>query len=142
MEFEYKRLFEPKCNKDKLLPHLIPYYGGIKLCNSIGSTLLGITSKVMCISTAFCIINTTIMRILEITSGWYPIISIYYNLTVFLINYILLVIISHKSAITIQASASAFLCFIPPLSFYMQSTVVRHFFKVNKDELRGTFNFK
>lgn len=144
IELEYRRLFEPKLksNSVRFTPYLIPFYGGMKLCESIGADILKVISKIMGIGLAVSIINTTIMRMLGITDGIYPVISIYYNLFVFLLNYLALILLAYRTGRTIQSSLSVLFCFIPPVSFYMQFLVTRHFFKVNKDELRGTFDLK
>ncbi|MBR1443759.1 MAG: hypothetical protein IJ583_09545 [Firmicutes bacterium] len=141
LELEYKRLFDPKIKSRevKLLPYLIPYYGGVKLCENMGSDFLAHMSKVVGVLTVLCVVNTTIFRVMGITDGWYPVISIYCNMAVFTLNYLMLVVIAFRCGRTIQAPLSAALCIVPPLSFYMQTTVVRHFFKVNKDDLRDTF---
>lgn len=139
MEFEYNRLFQPNSKRMSLLPYLVPYWGGIKLCEAISANILKCISKIMFVCMISCILNTTIMRLFNITYGWYPIISIYYNIATFSFNYIVLVLIAFKSAKTIQSPISILFCFFPPLSFYIQSTIVRYFFKLNKDELRGTF---
>lgn len=141
LELEFKRLFDPKVkgSEIKLRSYLVPYIGGAKLCEHIGSDILAFASKLMGILTALCVINTTVFRVMGITEGLYPVISIYCNMIIFVLNYLLLVIISFRSARTIQAPFCAMLCIAPPLSFYMQAAVVRHFFKVNKDDLRGTF---
>jgi len=141
MELEYKRLFNPetKGGEVKLLPYLVPYIGGARLCEYIGSDILAAFSKIIGVLTVLCIANTTIFRVMGITEGWYPVISVYCNMAVLAVNYVMLVVTAFKSARTIQAPFCAMLCFAPPLSFYMQTTVVRHFFKINKDDLRGTF---
>ena len=56
LELEYKRLFDPKLKSRevKLLPYLIPYYGGVKLCENMGSDFMAHMSKVVGVLTVLC----------------------------------------------------------------------------------------
>lgn len=144
IELEYKRLFNPKIKSSdlKFMHYLIPYHGGARLCELIGADVLAFASKIVGVTTVFAVMNTIVMRTLQVNIDWYIILTVQFNILIIVLNYIMLVIISYRTAKTTQAPLSAIFSIIPPASFYMQSCVIRYFFKVNKDDLRGTFDIE
>lgn len=117
-----------KAPLNSVLPMFIPYWGGAILCEQMGYNITKYLSYVFGILTIGTWVNVFIANTIVISES-YIIISMYINVAILVANVLVYIILAFRCARTFESGWGCAFCFLPFISFFLQVSAVKPFFK-------------
>lgn len=127
---EDNRRTDPKYKAplSEIIPMLIPYWGGGLLCEQMGYNILRYISYVFGVLSLCTWINVVVVNTIAISEA-YLIVSMYINVAVLVANVLVYIVLALRCARTFESGWGIAFCWLPFISFFLQSSAVRPFFR-------------